>query len=615
MLCEGGRVGPYEFIRRLGAGAFGEVWLAQHTDLGAEFALKIPTDAEYVKQLRKEGVITFSVRHPNIVQLHTVDTSHSPPYLAMEYVAGGSLRQRLDESGPLAPGEAVGILRQILAALGAAHEAGIIHRDLKPSNILLATDGTVKVADFGLGRAHAEAIQSLLLSGSLVTIAGKSVSGTVAYMSPEQQEGEEPTPSDDLYAVGIVACELLAGRRPSAGSLARLLSRAGVAQALVQVIEKACEEREYRYATAAEMLDDLARVDVSAPTAAERPARGPEPRPAPSATAGGAQCFPPVIEAAVRKALKKGEGEPIGPDELQQVTELSSSSIDIYDDDLVHLARLPGLQRLVLTLSQVTDAGMVHVAALGQLRQLYLSGTRVSDAGLLDLKPLSGLTSLALNGTRVTDAGLAHLDAFRQLDTLFLGEANVTDAGLRHLASRVKLQWLDLKRTSVTSAGLSHLLTLRRLEKLNLSGTRVNAEGLALLGRLRTLREVWLDDTSVDDAALAHLAGLRELDTLWLGNTPVGDAGLVHLAGLTGLRLLWLPDTQVTDAGLVHLWGLMALWNLNLSGTQVTDAGLAHLEGLRALRRLKLEGSQVTAAGIARLKAALPQCEVQCDPA
>ena len=288
-------IGPYELVRRLGAGAFGEVWLARHLDLDDLRAMKIPTDPDCVRQLRKEGRIQFGLRHPNIVQTLDLNTRHEPPYFVMEYVDGEDLRKTLNRDGPLPLKPGVRIVRKILRALQAAHAQGVLHRDLKPENVLVTAQGAVKVADFGLGKVQAQVAQSLFLSGSMVSVSGRSVSGTFEYMSPEQRAGQEPTPRDDLYSLGILACELLTGRRPSAAGVARTLRRAEVAPSIAAIIEKACDDFDYRYATADEMLADLS--SKIRPTRAARP---------PSEAAGGGSPAPvsPAPPEAARPAAR-----------------------------------------------------------------------------------------------------------------------------------------------------------------------------------------------------------------------------------------------------------------------------------------------------------------------
>ncbi len=173
----------------------------------------------------------------------------------MEYIHGVTLRQKLQASGKLPTQEALAILRQILWALVHAHEHGVLHRNLKPENVLLTASGQVKVTDFGLGKVQAEVAQSILMSGSLASNDGRSLSGTIEYMSPQQKAGEEPDVRDDIYAVGIIACELLTGSRPDALGIAKALQRAGADTHLLPFLEKALEpERDNRYSNVAEML-------------------------------------------------------------------------------------------------------------------------------------------------------------------------------------------------------------------------------------------------------------------------------------------------------------------------------------------------------------------------
>jgi serine/threonine protein kinase len=249
-------ISNYELVSPLGEGGFGEVWLARHADLGTECALKIPTDLDLVRQLRQEARIQHSLEHPNIVRTLDLNTRHDPPYFVMEVMSGGDLRQRLKAEGSLPVDEALMVLRQILIALVHAHAAGVVHRDMKPENALLDGDGGVKIGDFGLGRVQAEVTQSLLLSGSMQTMEGNSISGSLGYMSPEQVRGEDPDPRDDIYALGVMGCELLTGQRPT-GSILRIFKRQGIDQGLAEVFESACDELEFRYASAAQMLEAL----------------------------------------------------------------------------------------------------------------------------------------------------------------------------------------------------------------------------------------------------------------------------------------------------------------------------------------------------------------------
>ena len=286
MFTEGQFIGPYELVRKLGAGAFGEVWLARQSDLGVERALKIPTDRDYVKQLRQEGRIQFDLRHPNIVETQDLNTHSEPPYFAMEYVEGEDLRKLLNERGKLPVAEALDILRQILEGLGAAHAQGVLHRDLKPENILITRDGMAKIADFGLGRVQATIAQSLILSGSMVSVERKSVSGTFEYMSPEQRRGETADPRDDLYAAGLIGCELLTGTQPAGAGVAALFRRANLATPLAELFEKALEERGFCFHTADEMLSQVRSVLAGAgqgppPLSAAQVYKGPPPLPAP----------------------------------------------------------------------------------------------------------------------------------------------------------------------------------------------------------------------------------------------------------------------------------------------------------------------------------------------
>jgi serine/threonine-protein kinase len=265
-LQAGNRIHNYLLEERLGAGSFGEVWRARHHIFDERVAIKIPTDRRFVRQLQHEGMAIHGLRHPNIVRAIDLDPYAEPPYLIMEYVAGPSLRAVIDhqKSGfPIAA--ATTILRGVLHALAAAHAAGMIHRDVKPPNILLdipadrlntVTEQDVKVTDFGLGRVGGELAQSMLQSGSILTEEGRSISGTLAYMSPEQREGAAIDARTDLYACGIVLYEMLTGERPQGSDLPSAL-RPGAPGVLDEVFRRSYTRLDRRFSSAQQMLAAL----------------------------------------------------------------------------------------------------------------------------------------------------------------------------------------------------------------------------------------------------------------------------------------------------------------------------------------------------------------------
>ncbi len=200
--------GRYRIDARIAVGGMATVYRAVDTRLDRVLALKVmhPTlaaDATFVDRFIREAKSVARLAHPNVVQIFDQGTDGPYVYLAMEYIAGCTLRDVLRERGALQPRAALDILEPVLAALGAAHRAGFVHRDMKPENVLIGDDGRVKVADFGLVRAV-----------DTVTNTTGSVLGTVSYLAPEQIEHGTADPRVDVYACGIVLYEMLTGDRP-----------------------------------------------------------------------------------------------------------------------------------------------------------------------------------------------------------------------------------------------------------------------------------------------------------------------------------------------------------------------------------------------------------------
>lgn len=213
----------YSLIRRIGSGGMADVWLADDAMLGRRVALKFlherfAQDAQFVERFRREAQSAAGLQHANVVGVYDRGEHDGRHWIAMEYVEGASLKDLITRG--LSVGEAVEIVRQVLAAARFAHEHGIVHRDLKPHNVLVDAEGRARVTDFGIARA----------GPSEITQTG-SVLGTAQYLSPEQAQGLEVGPPSDLYSVGVMLYEALTGDVPFAGDSA-------VAIALKQVSER-----------------------------------------------------------------------------------------------------------------------------------------------------------------------------------------------------------------------------------------------------------------------------------------------------------------------------------------------------------------------------------------
>ena len=205
----------YEVHKRVGRGGMADVFLARDLLLDRQVAIKIlfpefAVDPNFVERFRREAQAAANLSHPNIVNVYDWGRYEGTYFIAMEYVQGRTLAEILKTNQRLTPKQDAEIASEVAAALGFAHEAGLAHRDIKPANILIGSNGQVKVADFGIARAMNSATESNL------TQAG-AVMGTASYFSPEQAQGAQPDPRSDLYSLGIVMYEMVAGRPPFTG--------------------------------------------------------------------------------------------------------------------------------------------------------------------------------------------------------------------------------------------------------------------------------------------------------------------------------------------------------------------------------------------------------------
>ena len=267
----GCQLGQYRILKMIGRGGMGEVYLAQDSKLRRRVALKllpahVTRDEQCLKRFQQEAYAASALSHPNIITVYDIGKQDDLHFIATEYIEGETLRQIMMNRGKMTTRQALEIAIQVAAALSAAHATGIIHRDIKPENIMMRSDGYVKVLDFGLAKladpqTGASALQMIDTEPGILM-------GTLSYMSPEQARGRSVDARTDIFSLGIVLYEMVAGCAPFAGEsgadvLVAILEReppplADVLPELQRIISKTLRrDRDERYQTMQSLLADL----------------------------------------------------------------------------------------------------------------------------------------------------------------------------------------------------------------------------------------------------------------------------------------------------------------------------------------------------------------------
>ena len=268
--------GRYQVIEELGQGGMGKVYKVHDTKIGEKIALKLirpeaGLDKRSLERFSNELKLARKIRHKNVCQMFDLGDDQGVRYITMEYVHGEDLRQLIRKVGRLSPGQAIAIARQVCDGLEEAHKLSVVHRDLKPQNIMLDDDGNARIMDFGIARS---------LTGKSITGAGVLI-GTPEYMSPEQVEGKDVDQRSDIYSLGVILYEMVAGRRPFDGETALSIAHkqkyeapedprkfnAQISEGLVRTILKCLEkDKAARYESARALDAALAGIEEGLPT-------------------------------------------------------------------------------------------------------------------------------------------------------------------------------------------------------------------------------------------------------------------------------------------------------------------------------------------------------------
>ncbi len=296
----------YELLEHIGGGGMADVYKAHDKLLDRPVAVKIlhaqfSNDVEFIEKFHREAQGAAKLSHPNIVNIYDVGEEGDSHYIVMEYVAGDTLKDKIQKEGHLSAAEALRIAKQIAEALEHAHRNNLVHCDIKPHNILMMPDGRAKVADFGIARA---------VSSSTMTYSG-NVIGSVHYFSPEQAKGTLVTPKSDVYSLGVVLYEMLTGQLPFTGE-----TSVGIALKHLQ-----------------EEPVSIRQLDPS---------------------------IPPIVEAVVMKMMSKDPA--VRPDSAEVVRELEQAEAMLYQQGGNSVAADPYATQMLPRVSATTDYPSRHRA-------------------------------------------------------------------------------------------------------------------------------------------------------------------------------------------------------------------------------------------------------------
>jgi Leucine-rich repeat (LRR) protein len=652
--------GRYRLEAVIGEGGFAVVWRGYDQTLQRAVAVKVPKPSHRPAPQRIAGAFEEArklarLSHPGIVAVHDVGKDAGVAFIVSDLVEGGNLAALIRKKRPSYE-ESARIVADLAEVLSSAHAAGIIHRDLKPANLLVGMDGRILVTDFGIALTGEESRRES---------AGRY--GTLAYMPPEQLDGTHPPSArTDLYSLGVVFYELLAGRQPfSAPTPARLRDQivAGAVPAprsldrsIPPTLERIClrclaRRPDDRYGSAGQLAQDLraylgrhfqprrkrrfivggflvvllggalaagARNLLAPAFDLEPPATPPASDVLPARAPEGTVSHTRRNSGDFAAGFAKGERDrfPVAPSDDRTAAEWVlrvGGKVSIRLDKGGSLHRLSEMSALppepfkvqgvwLDENKQVTDVGLAQLQGLPELTELGLSQTALTDKGLSHLSSLKKLRRLTLAHTEITDAGLEHLGELAELEALSLAATRLRGFGLKSLGGLAKLREIWLEETQVTDGGLRHLKALKGLIHVNLSNTQVTGVCLADLSELPRLQDLRLHNTRVTDAALEHLGRVETLNRLSLSESPISDVGVAELRRLTNLTQLFVADTRVTDRGLSYLRGCTNMGILDLRQTGVTDEGLEDLGGMLRLGVLDLQDTRIDGSGLRHLR-------------
>jgi len=645
----------YKPLKEIGQGGSGTVYLSRDRLLGKRVAIKVLRlrEREALVSFQNEAKTTSKLNHPNIVKVFDFGvTDGGTPFMVMEQVNGQSLEAILAETGGLDVARAVPLMLQFADALAYAHDNGILHRDLKPSNILIVEkDGRqeAKLIDFGVAKMRA-------LSDDTLKINNTSLVGTPAYMSPDQARGLAYNERSELYSVGCVIYETLAGRPPfiadSPLEVIAMHAREPIPQldipttgdsSNVEVLNSIiarCMDKDpsQRFQNAQALKENLAAVSVLPQTETKASVSR-------TTTGGGKQNLILIVAIVVAilaipsaQMLFRDIALPVKDENSKEQKKTkkkkSANSAEqsfivegkfritenracwearglLDDDDLEWLAanRSDEIERLVLGngntgMSQdlFTERGYLAISKLRKLKLLALTNVAVpfTKRAIRALASIPALREIYFSKTKLTDE---HLKLFRppHLKLLYLTSTPVTDAGAASIADLKELEHLSLTDTKVTDKTLS-TLNAKQFKEVCLDDCKLTEDGLKQLKNWTSLEKLSLKGLKVSAELVKSLSALdlKEFSTVMCSKYD-DECLLLTVKQWPNMRGLYISGTPVTPSAMKKTAALKQLETAEWNDLALQDKDLDFVTEMPALQALFIEFNHVTDAFLKRV--------------
>lgn len=629
--------GRYQILSRLGEGGMGCVYLARDTQLERKVALKLPqidkhADTQFIARFYREARAAANLNHPNLCSVYDVDEIDGVHYITMEFIEGESLAALLQEGKKFNQVEVVELIQQLSQALGLAHQQGIVHRDLKPANVMIREDGTPIITDFGL------ALMSQNEEATQITQHGQ-IMGSPSYMSPEQVEGdlEKIGPPSDIYALGVIMYELLAGQRPFQGTTASILSQImtkdprpvrniqpDINSRLDQICRKMmARSAEQRYATMQDVTQVLTNWLETDQAVSSRKGLSPG-----RVLAGMALLAVLLLGITFLKpTASKGNLHVTLNDERAQVLldgqplELKSGSWNGPQEAGSHeLSLRIGEQRLPwgeLTTIKINDSEQRVLASV--------NGLRIKN-GRFEISPADIQSAeISLNWLPSQTPDKSAKVTSPAPDQTGSPVPQVADPAEPFARERAVTEWL-IKQGGIVRFNMAHDFKFNikdikelpdepfRLKEIAFERSRNKPlTDLSSLSQLMTLEELNLNQAKVSSAALKGLLLKQAFETLRILQTELKVSNLKEIQGLEFVDTLELGGSQIDDhfAFLEQMPNLRALEIVDILPAELKELGESPLLRQSKLRFLRLRPiGQINDEIVQRLQTARPEMTI-----